>query len=166
MVPGVSLLRCAAFALSFFLLQCAYESARGTAFERIMVEGLTAAPAAALVDAIAPELGARADGARIVSRRARFSIEAGCEGTETYLLLAAALLCAGRGIRATVTGLGAGLAVVYGANVVRVVGLYFAALHDRRWFEWLHAYVAPLAVVAVAVAAFSLWLGRHEPAAP
>ena len=159
------MLRLIAFATSFFLLQSAYESSRGTAFERWIVHGLTAAPAAALVGAIAPDLQAVSEGSRIVSGRARFNVEAGCEGTETYLLLASALLCAGRGLRATLLGLGIGFALVYSVNVVRVAGLYLTAVHDRSWFEWLHAYVAPLAVVAVAVGAFSFWLGRYAPAA-
>jgi exosortase family protein XrtM len=155
--------RVMAFAVAFFLLHNAYESTRDTAFERVMIDGLTVAPAAALVDAIAPDLQARAEGSRIVSRLVRLNIEAGCEGMETYLLLVAAVLCAGRGLVATLVGLLAGFVVIYCSNLARVVALYFAAIQGRGWFEWLHAYVAPLAVVAVAVVAFSSWLVRYCP---
>ncbi len=158
----VGLGRLLAFAVVFFLLQAAYESLRDGVWDRLIIDTLTVAPSAAVVNAIAPEIGARADGPRIVASTERLSILPGCEGAEAFLLLLSGLLCARRAWRDTLLGLGLGLLVVYAANMVRIVGLFFAALRDRALFNLLHAYFAPLAVVGIAVLFFGLWLGWSE----
>lgn len=162
----VGLGRLLAFGLLFFLLQAAYESQRDTWVESALIESLTVAPCAALVNIIAPRLGAHAVGAAIVSPSEQLNILPGCEGAEAFLLLLSAVMCAQRPWRTTLTGLGLGLLVLYAANVLRIVSLFFFALQDRPFFSLLHGYLAPLAVVGVGAVYFALWLNwseRQEP---
>jgi len=146
------------FAIAFWLIQAAYESTRGTWFERTIIDDLTVRPSAAVINLLDPGIAARADGARIISRRSTLNILAGCEGSDVVFLLAAAMIAAWRGLRATVIGVAAGLLIVYVANLTRVVTIFFASVESPRRFALVHGYIAPIAVVVVAVVAFSLWL--------
>jgi len=161
LVP-VGISRLLAFCLLFFLLQAAYESLRGTWLETTIIESLTVAPSAALASAIAPQIGVHAEGTRIVSTNERLNILLGCEGAEAFLLLLSGILCARRNWGVTLKGLGVGLLVVYAANIVRVVSLFFAALRDRSLFGLLHAYLAPVAMTGIAVLFFALWIKWSE----
>ncbi len=147
------------FGALFFLSQAAYESLRGSGWDELIINSLTVAPSAAIVNAIDPTIDAHAQGARIIARTERLAILPGCEGAESYLVLLSGMLCARRGWRETLLGLGLGSVVVYIGNVSRIVGLFFAALHDRALFGLLHAYLAPLALVGAAAMYFALWLG-------
>jgi len=165
-ILSIGLVRLLAFAALFFFWQAAFESLRGSGWDRLLIDTLTVAPAAALVNALAPQTGVYADGARIVSPTEQLSILPSCEGADAFLLLLCGVLCARRGWRETSLGLGLGLLVVYAANLCRIVALFFAAIRDRHLFYLLHAYLGPLAVVGVAVLFFALWLGRSERRVP
>lgn len=162
----VGLGRLAAFGFVFFLLQAAYESQRDGWVESVVIESVTVAPSAALVSALAPRVRARAVGVAIESPGEKLKILPGCEGAEAFLLLFSAVLCARRSLRATLVGLGLALVIVYVANIVRIVSLFFFALRDRPLFGLFHGYLAPLAVAGVGMIYFSLWLSwsqRDEP---
>lgn len=148
----------AVLAVAFFLLQSLLEETRGTAVERWLVDRLTVIPAAAVLGLVAPSIAVVADGASLVGPGVRLNVLAGCEGTEVMLLLVLAIAAARRGWRESVAGLAAGLAIVWLANVTRIVSLYLVFTHSRALFDVLHALVAPLAVVAVAVLFFAGWL--------
>lgn len=83
-------LRFAALFLTLFTL--AWSSAQGTALERLIIEQTTVATSARLIAWIAPGEEVRAEGARLVSTRARLSVLNGCDGTESVLLLVSAVL--------------------------------------------------------------------------
>ena len=145
-------------ALVFFLLQSLLEESRGTALERWLVDAMTVAPAVALLGLVSPERSVVAAGASLVGRDGQLNVLAGCEGTEVMLLLVLAIVAARRGWRASLAGLAAGLALVWASNVLRTITLYLAFARSREAFDMLHALVAPLAVVAVAVLFFAAWL--------
>src|SRR5215467_5853801 len=107
-----------------------YESTRGTWFERAVVDDLTVQPSTAFINLVAPSIGARAVGSRIVSRTSTVNILAGCEGTEIMFLLAAAIVAAWRGLRATLLGIGSGFLIIYVANLIRVAAIFFASLES------------------------------------
>lgn len=151
------------FGLVFFLLQATYESLRGTWLDTVIIEWLTVAPSAALANVIAPEVGVHADGTRIVAPTERLNILPGCEGAEAFLLLLSGMLCARRAWRITLIGVGLGLLVVYVANVLRIVALFFAALRDRPLFSLVHAYLSPIIIVGIGVLFFALWLAWSDP---
>ena len=49
------------------------------------------------------------------------------------------------------------------------MSLYFAAHHDRHWFDLLHGYVAPTLIIILACLFFLWWANRdaavnNEPA--
>lgn len=89
---GFGLRFVALFLAIFAAATLAWSGARGTALERLVVEQATVATSARLISWVSPAEGVRADGFRLISPRVRLSVLNGCEGTESILLLAAAVL--------------------------------------------------------------------------
>ncbi len=104
-------------------------------------------------------LGERVDvsGTVISSERFSVNIENGCNGLETALLLAAAVLAfpAGWGWRAA--GFFGGFAVIEAINFVRVVTLFWIGAHHPAWFGSAHTVVWQTIVVLVGVGFFVGW---------
>jgi len=152
-------LRFAALFLTLFILaSLAWSSAQGTALERLIIEHATVATSARLIAWIAPEESVRAEGARLVSPRVRLSVLNGCDGTESVLLLASAVLAFPVAWRRKPVGV---LVVTSGAfvlNQVRLVGLYFLLRNRPEWFEAVHSYIAPVLIIVFGSVLFMAWL--------
>jgi exosortase/archaeosortase family protein len=156
--------RIASFVAVFALLWWGYESARGTAVERFVVDRMTVATAASLLDALDPSLGVRAVGSRLAAPGGGLNVLAGCEGVDMLLLLVAAFAAAPLPLRGRLVGLALGVAGVFALNQLRIVALFLANRADRELFALLHGTVAPLAMIAAVAVFFALWIGRHgEP---
>lgn len=143
------------FLLGFALLYFVLEATRDTLAWRMLIEDATVRPAAALVNAFVPTEAVAAQGPALVSPRARLTVRGGCEGIEAMLLLAAAYLAAPLGWRVRLTGLAAGLGLIYALNQARLVALWFALRHDRELFSLLHGVIAPAVLVGAACAYFA-----------
>ena len=152
------------FLLTFAMLWWGYESARGSAVERFVVDRLTVSTAATVIDAIAPSIGVRASGSRLLAEGGGLNVLAGCEGVDVLLLLAAALAAAPLPLRSRLAGLAIGAVVVFGLNQVRIVALFFANRADRELFALLHGTVTPLLMVAAVALFFTAWMGRRGAA--
>jgi exosortase/archaeosortase family protein len=150
----------AVFAAAFVALHLAWSAARDSAVERFVIDTLTVAPAARLVNLVDPGAGAAADGYRIRSPGQTLSVLNGCEGTEVMLLLAAAFAASGLPWGARLGGLAAGLALAWTLNQARIAALFFAARHDRELFGTLHGVVLPLVIVASVGLFFAWWIAR------
>lgn len=148
------------FILLFLVQVALWNAARGTAIERVVIDVATVRPGAALINALWSGEQVRAVGHRLVSPHARLSVLNGCEGTECVFLLFAAVLAARARARATLPGLLGGLTLVWGLNQARIAALYYSFRFERSWFELVHGYVAPLAVVVVSGLFFLWWFER------
>jgi exosortase H (IPTLxxWG-CTERM-specific) len=93
------------------------------------------------------------------------NVENGCNGVETVLLVAAAVLAFPAGWRERVAGIAAGFALIEGVNLVRVASLYWIGAHRPAWFGPAHTAVWQSAVVLIGVAFFLAW-GRYVAKAP
>lgn len=153
--------RCRSLPLRFLLLygglQWLYQDARGGALERLLIDTLTVRPSAALIDWLTPGERVIADGHRLVSPWARLNVLNGCEGTETLLLLVAALLVFPARLRHKLQGLLGGSLLIYTLNQTRIVGLYYALRHDRDSFQLLHGVLAPTLIILAASLFFLVW---------
>jgi len=149
-----------AFLVVFAVLQAAYFALRGGSAERLVIHDLVVRPAVAAINLLTPELGAQAQAHRIAAPGGSLAVLPGCEGTESLLLLWAALLVAPLPVRARLTGALIAAGLVFSLNQFRIVGLFYAARVDRALFEYLHGYVAPAIIVVVALAFFLWWQAR------
>lgn len=155
-----------AFALLFLaifgVLSSIYAGARDTAIERVLIDELTVKPSATLIALLTPAEQVTAQGYRLVSPHARLSVRSACEGIETMLLLAAAILAYRASWRDKVAGVVLGTLLVYAFNQVRIVSLFYAFRYDRALFDALHGYVAPAILIILGGVYFLWWLSRHS----
>ncbi|MAR90049.1 MAG: exosortase/archaeosortase family protein [Pseudomonadales bacterium] len=125
--------------------------------ENVIVRFFAVVPGAWLLDLITPELPVSASGTRIVSPLVNLNVLKGCEGTETLLLLYAAIVASVRRWTLTLTGLMLGTVLVFLLNQLRILVLFFVAGYQGDWFELVHGFLAPLLILGAVVIFFIIW---------
>jgi exosortase H (IPTLxxWG-CTERM-specific) len=105
-------------------------------------------------------------GTAITSNAFTVNIENGCNGLETALLLAAAVLAFPASWRQRLAGFFLGFALIEGVNLVRVVSLFWIGAHRPRWFGSAHTLVWQSLVVLAGVGIFVLWASIVTPKRP
>ena len=96
-------------------------------------------------------------GTAISSNAFTVNIENGCNGLETALLLAAAVLAFPASWRQRLAGFFLGFTAIEAVNLVRVVSLFWIGAHRPRWFGSAHTLVWQSLVVLAGVGLFVLW---------
>lgn len=86
------------------------------------------------------------------------SIEAGCNGVEACLLLAAAMLAFPAPWMRKVVGIAGGVLAVQLLNLVRVVSLFYLGQWNRSAFEWAHLYVWQTLIMVDVLVVWLIWL--------
>jgi exosortase H (IPTLxxWG-CTERM-specific) len=87
-------------------------------------------------------------------------VKNGCNGIEAALLLVAAMLAFPALPRQRLVGIAAGLTVIQGVNLFRIVSLFWLGVHHRDVFELFHAAVWQTALILLAVGIFLAWSRR------
>lgn len=132
-----------------FALQWAWRQACGTTIEHWVIDFATVGTAAHVVNILTPEVQARAVGSRISAAGGGLNILNGCEGTEVLFLLIAALLAYPLSWKTRLWGSLVGVVMVFVANQLRILALFYSFRFDRTLFDHLHGLVAPLCLIAV-----------------
>jgi len=148
------------FALTFFLLQFAWDQCRGSAAEVWIIDRATVQPAVWLANHLWPELPVFAAGKSMISGQTRLNVLNGCEGLETLFLLVAAFVAYPLPTKIRCIGIVTGTALVYVLNQGRIVSLWWAAGHNQDLFAPLHGIILPLLLIALAFAFFVALLPR------
>ena len=91
------------------------------------------------------------------------NIENGCNGVETALLLAAAVLAFPAGWRQRLTGFLLGFVGIQVLNLIRVVSLVWIGRHRPALFDSSHTVIWQSAVVLFGVLIFLFWASRQRP---
>ena len=91
------------------------------------------------------------------------NIENGCNGVETALLLAAAVLAYPARWRQRLTGFFLGFLAIQLLNLIRVVSLVWIGHHRPALFDSSHTVIWQSAVVMFGVLIFLLWASRQKP---
>jgi exosortase H (IPTLxxWG-CTERM-specific) len=108
-----------------------------------------------LVDA-----GAMAHGNVLQDTRsgAGISIEAGCNGVEAVIMLAAAVIAYPASWRAKIPGLLLGAAAIQALNVVRIVSLFYLVQWNAQAFEFAHLYLWQALIMLDVLLVWLMWL--------
>jgi len=85
-------------------------------------------------------------------------VEFGCNGLEAVMIYAVAVLTFPATWKSRIIGITAGFLVIQVLNLIRIVGLAYAAVHHRELFDLIHIYVAQGVMIAVALGTFVLYL--------
>lgn len=101
--------------------------------------------------------GVTVHGTTIASHRFAVNIENGCNGLETALLLAAAVLAFPATAKQRLAGFFGGFAAIEALNLVRVVSLFWIGAHRRSWFGSAHTLIWQSVVVLAGVGLFVMW---------
>lgn len=147
------------FVLVFAALRVVYDSARDTAFERVILDTLTVKTSALLLRNVSP-IAVEAQGNVLVSPRGQLMVAIGCEGTESIFLLIAAIASFRAAWRLKLWGILLGTLFVFALNQIRIAGLFLSFIYKPTWFDALHGFLAPTAIVLAAAAFFFIWTER------
>lgn len=86
------------------------------------------------------------------------SIEAGCNGIEASIILAAAMLAFPAPWRYRLIGLGCGFLAIHGLNLLRIISLFYLGQWNLTAFEWAHLYLWQALIMLDALVVFLVWL--------
>jgi exosortase H (IPTLxxWG-CTERM-specific) len=118
---------------------------------------------AALLNAIGEPVSAA--GTEIRSSGFAVNIENGCNGIETILLFASAVLAFPSSLRRKAVGLLLGAAAIEILNLVRVVSLFWIGRHRPALFSSSHTVIWQSVVVLFGVLLFLAWAKAKPPGA-
>ncbi len=96
------------------------------------------------------------------------SIEAGCNGIEAGIILAAAMLAFPAPWKAKLVGIAFGMMTVQALNLLRIITLFYLGQWSQTAFEWAHLYLWQALIMLDVLVVFLLWLrwvsaGRSSP---
>ena len=110
-----------------------------------------------VINISAPREHVSAVGNKLVSTKASLEVVRGCDGSGALFLIMAAILAFSATLKRKLLGLFLGLALIYGLNQIRIIGLYFLVAYQRDWFLPVHTYFAPSFIVIVSCIFFAWW---------
>ncbi len=86
------------------------------------------------------------------------SIEAGCNGVEACLILLAAVLAYPAPWRARLVGVVVGFLAIQGANLLRIITLFYLAGWKQEVFEFAHLYLWQALIMLDVLVVWLLWM--------
>jgi len=82
----------------------------------------------------------------------------GCNGLEAVMIYSIAILAFPAPWKTKLAGIAAGLLIIQVINIVRIVGLAYAAANHMEIFRIMHIYVAQGIMIAIALGIFFVYL--------
>jgi exosortase H (IPTLxxWG-CTERM-specific) len=86
------------------------------------------------------------------------AIEAGCNGVEACIMLAAAMLAYPAGARCKLAGLLLGSLAIQGLNLLRIISLFYLLEWSTAAFEFAHLYLWQALIMLDVVVVWLVWL--------
>ena len=126
----------------------------------LLVHELNAKASSMIINMITPGEESVVEGSLILSENFRVRVIEGCTGTEGMLLLVAAIWAFRMGIRKKILGSLVGCFIIYLANLIRIVALYYCLKYQPKVFEIVHIYIGQILLIFIALLFFILWAGR------
>lgn len=115
-------------------------------------------PAAWIINAVEPTVGAYASLNHLRSAQIDLEIVRGCDGSGALFIACAAMLAFRAGVGAKLIGVLSAFMLVAVLNEMRVVVLFFVLDRRPEWFTLLHTYLMPLLFVAAVCGLFLWWI--------
>ena len=127
----------------------------------LFVHKLNAEVSSAIINMITPEEKSFVENERTIrSGSFRVRIIGGCEGTEGMLLLVAAIWAFKMNIKRKILGSFVGCFIVYLANLIRIVALYYCLKYKPDIFELVHIYIGQILIIFIALLFFIIWASK------
>lgn len=85
-------------------------------------------------------------------------VKFGCNGLEAVMIYSVAVIAYPSVLRDKLIGIAAGFAAIQVVNIVRIAALGYSGVHFRRFFDYIHIYVAQGLMIAVSLGVFFIYL--------
>ena len=152
----------ARFLLVFFLLLALFEvPLLLEPVDRALVQPFTrgiAVVSGSLLNLLSADV--QVSGTMLLSSCFSVNINNGCNGLEATLFLVAAVLAFPAPPTSRLLAAATGVALIQGANLLRVISLYLIGCHRREWFDTFHLAIWQTVIFAVAIFYFASWTRR------
>lgn len=123
-------------------------------------------PSAVLINLFTPQEQVIVKKQLLLSPYAGLAVQKGCEGTEGFFLLSAAIAAfRTTSLRQKAWGILAGLGIIMVLNISRIVSLYYVLRFEKSAFGLLHGYLWPSCIVLAGVLFFLWWTEKQEEVA-
>ncbi len=85
-------------------------------------------------------------------------IKFGCNGLEAVMIYSVAVIAFPATWKNKLLGIFAGFVVIQVINILRIIGLVYSGIYFKKFFEYIHVYIAQGMMIAVALGVFFLYL--------
>ncbi|MBW2112833.1 MAG: archaeosortase/exosortase family protein [Deltaproteobacteria bacterium] len=126
----------------------------------LLVHELNARASATIINLVTPGENCLVEGSLLRSGKFEVRVIEGCTGTEGMLLLVAAIWAFKMSLGKKLLGSLIGCFIVYLANLMRIVALYYCLKYRPDIFEVVHIYIGQILLIFIALLFFVLWTGR------
>lgn len=99
----------------------------------------------------------RAEGMMMYAGGTSLSVAHGCNGVHAVLIFASAVLAFPVRWSRRLIGLAAGIVVIFGFNIIRLINLLLVAIHYPARLELFHIYIWQTLIVLLAFGTFLVW---------
>ena len=150
--------------IRFFILFCVFFASlnilhyfTGPYTAPLLIHRLNADVSAFIITTCAPSEQVSAHGPVIRSGDITLTVEKGCDGIAGMLLLTAAMLAFPARWKKKAVGIVAGVALMYVANLLRIILLYFTFKYHSDMFDIMHTLIGQTVIIFVGVLFFAFW---------
>jgi exosortase family protein XrtM len=126
-----------------------------------LTEKLTAGVSTHFINLLMPDEHTLVNGT-VISGSVSLNIVTGCDGMEGLILVISAICAFPVSISRKFAGIGIGTAVIYVANLLRVVALYSTLKLRPDAFSFMHMYAGQAYIIFVGFMFFLAWVGRSS----
>ncbi len=126
-----------------------------TAF--FVITKLNAGVSSSLINFITPSEQTVVDGQILKSGPFMIAVARGCDGIDGILLITSALLAFPLAWKKKALGIGLGILLLYGANLIRIISLYYVTKYNPGAFDFAHIYLWQTLTIFIGVIYFAWW---------
>ena len=114
-----------------------------------------------IINVLTPDEKTTVQKSRIIgSRNFSISVEEGCDGIESILLVVAAIWAFQMGVKMKIFGALIGTFIIYLANQSRIIVLYYTLKYRPGIFDIMHIYIGQILIIFIGVVFFIAWASR------
>lgn len=133
----------------------------GEAFLQTFIASvITAKPIASIINLITPAEQMIHKANVVFSKHVSFSVVGGCDGVESILIIVSALCAYKMRLKDKLIGMLLGVMFIYSLNIMRIIGLYYTARHNRPFFHIAHTYLGQTFIIVMACIFFMFWISK------
>lgn len=125
-----------------------------------LIHKLNAGMSSKIINVLTPDEKTFVQGMIIRSGTFTLEIKEGCEGIEGMLLIIAAICAFQMGVKEKISGVLAGILIIYLFNLLRIIVFYYTIKYKPDIFDVMHMYIGQSVIIFVGVLFFIMWISK------